>query len=342
VNPSDTARIILVTGKERVPKEACDLISSRPGFEVRRVPDDNLDAARLHEALAGASGYLIGGDEKPLAEHFDRAVSLEAVAWLGTDFRGNVPGWERAFERGIAFISTPGENAISVAEFALLLILTMARPFTEHVNRPAPEAADEALTKRNNLSPGVQLHGKTLGILGAGRIGARVAKAATQGLGMDVLYAAPRRNEPLEAALAARHVTLTELLENSHVVSLHRPGPAAGEPPVLGEAQLQRVRRGALLVNTAHHDLVDPDALLWAIEHRGLRAAFDGIGEGSAWVRLAALGPSQFLSVPPMGDLTEEARQRISRKAAEAVCQVLLGNDSALVNNPGFRDDRRR
>jgi D-3-phosphoglycerate dehydrogenase len=338
MSPSDIAGMVLVTGTQLVPKEACDLIG-RHGFKVRWIEDDSLDEARLHEELADAVGYLIGGDEKVLGEHFDRAANLEAVAWLGTDFKANVPGWEQAVKRGIALISTPGENAISVAEFTVLLILTMARPFIARANGGSTGGPGELPV---DSARAIELNGKTLGIIGAGRIGARVARVATHGFGMEVLYAAPHRNEPLEAALGVTHVTLTDLLSNSDIISLHRPGPVGDEQPLLGREQLERIDRDTVLINTAHHGLVDPEALLWAIEQRGLRAAFDGVGDGEVWERLAALGPSRFLGLPQMGFRTEGANLRISLKAAEAVCQVLSGSESALVNNPDFREIRRR
>jgi D-3-phosphoglycerate dehydrogenase len=341
MKPADTADVVLVTGTGVVPQEACSLIEER-GFKLRLVPDDYLDRARLHQELAGVSGYLIGGYEEPLAEHFDRADKLEVVGWVGTDFRGYVPGWERAFELGIAFVSTPGENAVSVAEFTLFLMLGIARPFVARVSAGAAEDRDGAPAESSDPPGGIELRGRTLGIVGAGRIGARVSKAAAQGLGMRVLYAAPRRNEALEAALDMTYVGLTDLLEFSDVISLHRPGPGRGEPPLLGRAELACARAGALLVNTAHPGLVDPYALMWAIEHRSLRAAIDGVGEGDVWRRLAALGPDRFLCMPQMGFRTRDASLRAGMRAARAVCDVLSGEDSDSVNNPGFREFRRR
>jgi phosphoglycerate dehydrogenase-like enzyme len=320
-----------------VPPEACKIIE-RGGFKLRHEPAEDLDRDQLHRALAGVSGYLIGGNEKPLDEHFAQAEELEVVAWVGTDFRANVPGWKRAFDLGIAFVSTPGENAASVAEFTLLLILGIARPFIPRAG--TEESGNSAGTEtRDSFPPGVELHGQTLGIVGAGRIGSRVARAAL-GLGMQVLYAAPRRNEALEAALGIEYFKLAQLLKESEVVSLHRPGLADGEQPTLGHAELERLGAGALLVNTAHPSLIDPDALLRAIEQRGLRAAVDGIGKEPAWTQLVALGPDRFLCAPDMGYRTPAAGLRAGKRAAQAVCDVLSGKDSASVNNPDFQERR--
>lgn len=321
-------REILVTGAQPLPPAALELLRKHD-LRVRPRPQD-LDAEALHHALDGVTGYLIGGPEVATEAHFEQATALEVAAWVGTDFRGNVPGWRRAFDLGIAFVSTPGANAVAVAEFTVRLVLTLARPLPRSLDPDDPPR------------PGTELRGRTIGLIGVGRIGAHVARMATLGLGMRAVYAAPRRNEPLEAALGIRRVDLAELLVRSDVVSLHRPGPDGDEPPELGPDQLDQLREGALLVNTGHHDLVDPAALLGVIERRGVRAAFDGIGEGDAWRRLAALDRTRFLALRQMGYLTHEALDTALLRATEGVCAVLTDTESPLVNNPDYRDLRHR
>ncbi|MEV7992583.1 NAD(P)-dependent oxidoreductase [Streptomyces sp. NPDC086077] len=329
--------IVLVTGTAVVPSQARRLITDR-GFALREVADDHVGTDDLHAALEGVSGYLIGGYEEPEPAHFERAVALEVVAFVGTDFRSYVPGWRTAYDWGVALANTPGENAASVAEFTVLLALTLARPFTDVIVRPSQSPGGPI----SRVSPpeGRELGGRTLGIVGAGRIGARVATIA-QALGMRVLYTCPRRNLALESATGIAYTDLDSLLSQSDVISLHRPGPTADEPPMLGRRELAICKDGALLVNTGHHDLVDPVALAWAIEHSNLRAAVDGFGSGDAWAALAALGPERFLSVPQMGFLTRDAGLRAGLRAARAVCDVLSGTGSPDVTNPDFRERRK-
>lgn len=333
---------VLVTGTSLVPDDARQLIERR-GFDVREIRDDWVGEAELHEFLAGARGYIIGGYEEPTAAHFEAASSLEVVAWVGTDFRAYVPGWKKAFELGIAMVSTPGANAPSVAEFTILLILTLARPFVANVLSNG-NVKDGGPPDARAPSPpvGMELGGRMLGIVGAGRIGAHVAKIAVQGLGMDVLYTGPRRNQPLETVLGLQHVELDDLLRRSDVISLHRPGPDAEDQPLIGRAELEVVRPGTLIVNAAHPNLIDPVALAWAIQHRGIRAAFDGIGNSSSWSLLKSQGPDRFLSVPQMGFLTQQANERAAGRAVQALCDVLSDEDSPLVNNPDFRAVRTK
>ncbi|MGW7243735.1 NAD(P)-dependent oxidoreductase [Streptomyces sp. NPDC054804] len=327
-------KLVLATGSGLVTDEACAYIRGRH-HDVRRVTDDHLDADGLHEALDGVAGYLIGGYEEPGDEHFARHPALEAVAWLGSDYRPFVPGWRSGHERGIAFITSPGTNADAVAEFTLLLCMTMAHPFVGSVVQPG--AAVPALP-----ASGRECAGRRMGIIGLGRIGRRVARMARAGLGMDVSYFSPRRDSALERSLGLTFRAKADLLASSDVVTLHRPGPHAGEAPELTAADLALLPHGSLLVNTVHPRLVDLTALLAAVRDRGIRAAFDGVSAGTEWDRLTGLGPDRFLAVPQMGFNTREANARAAMATARAVCDVLDGREPPSVDNPDFRSVRRR
>lgn len=315
------AKIVVVTGTSLVPKSVCDYIESQ-GCAVRRVDQDTFTPEELHRALKGASGYLIGGYEEPLAEHFEQSGRLEAVAWVGTDYKANVPGWRRAVELGIDMLNAPGANAISVAEFTILLLLAMSRPFTGSIT-----------TRDTGLpTPGIDLNGKRLGLIGCGRIGTRVARIAKYGFEMDVAYHAPRRNPIAEESLGITYHDKNDLLASCDVISLHRPGPSEEEDEYeIGRREFELLPEGAILINTAHHLHVDPDALLWSIETKGVRAAFDGTPAGEAWSRLAATGPERFLGLPPMAFNTTDANLRAGMHTAKAVCEVLTGRRVAHV-----------
>lgn len=325
-------RSVLVTGTSIVPDNVLADIESK-GFQVRRLRQDHFESDELDLALDSMSGYLIGGDESPTAANFEAAELLEAVAFVGTDYQTLVEGWERAYQLGIAFANCPGANAVAVAEFTMTLMLTMARPFTERISRPG--AIDAAPG-----TPGRELRNRTLGIIGAGRIGARVASIARSGFGMRVVYHAPHRNEPLELAVPLEYMSMDELLSVSDIISLHRPGTVIGSE-AFGERDFAQMRPGAVLVNAGHPLLVDPEALLVAVQDRGIRAAFDGHDVGPAWERLIALGPEKFLCVPSMAYNTAEANRNASTLAANAVCTVLAGGESPLVRNPDFLEVRR-
>ncbi len=322
-------KIVLVTGTSMVPESARDYIASR-GFEVCYIAKDTFTSAELAESLAGVSGYLIGGYEEPSAAHFEAATMLEAVAWVGTDYQANVPGWRRAMELGIAFLNSPGTNAVSVAEFTVLLMIAMARPFVERIAIPGEGPADLH-------APGTDLYQRRLGIIGLGRIGARLARIAKLGLEMDVVYFGPHRHQQAEQALGISYATKDELLATCDVVSLHRPGPSASEVCELAKREFASMKDGALVLNTAHPRLVDEADLYWAITTKGIRAAQDGWGGGQSWEKLLKLGTDKFLAVPSMAFNTHDANLRASMATARGVCDVLSGGSSSCVNNPDFR-----
>jgi phosphoglycerate dehydrogenase-like enzyme len=336
---SSDGRIVLVTGTTLVVQSALQEVEAR-GYTLRRLEKDEITAAELHQALRGASGYVIGGYEEPEAEHFEEADLLEAAAFVGSDYRAVVPGWRRAMELGIAFSATPGANADSVAEFTVLLMLALARPILGSIAR----SDTNGLIAPETMGPAaLELRGLTLGVIGPGRIGTRVAVIASAGLGMRVVYAGPHRKPEFESAASAHYAEKQELLAVSDVVSLHRPGPARGERPEIGRAELEQMKDGALLINSGHPDLVDPAALYQALgENRGIRAASDGLRRSPAWQSLVSLGPERFLCLPQTGFHTTAADLRASSIAVQTVCDVLRDTHTEfVVENPDYREVRQ-
>lgn len=325
---------ILVTGSSLVPQTVIAYLQHE-GFEVVYHAKDMWTPIELHEALEGISGYLIGGYEEPTAEHFERASALEIVVWLGTDYKAYVPGWQRASELGIAFANTPGTNANSVAEFTLGLLIILLRKIGyrfETLRSEQPFAGS-----------GIDLHNKTLGIIGMGRIGALVARIARLGFRMNVIYTNRTRYPGIESALDLQYMTKKELLCNADVISLHRAGLAKGESAELGAYEFSIMRKEAILINTAKWDLVDLHALYQALERKNLlAAAFDGAGVGEAWDRLTTLSWDQFIWFPQTGFNTSDANYRASMAAARAVVDVLRGASSPYVTNSDFREKRTK
>ncbi|MCX4744613.1 hypothetical protein OG455_03595 [Kitasatospora sp. NBC_01287] len=306
---------ILITGTDLVPDSVVDYVRAR-GYTPRRVRRDDLSEDELIAVLDGALGYLLGGWETPTDRVFETVRGLAAIGFVGTDYQLYVPGWRRARQLGMAVVSAPGANAVSVAEYTLLLMLGLARGRTG--------AVGPARTTAVGAPPlGRALRGRRLGVIGLGRIGAEVARIAGQGFGMEVRYSAPRPNPATARALGLRRCPKPELLGWSDIVSLHRPGPATGEAPELGAEEFTAMRPGTLVIDTVHPALVDFAALLEAIEHRQVRCAFDGQGEGPAWDALTARGSHGLIAGPTAGYHTLEANEAASRTAARAVCDLL-------------------
>lgn len=184
--------------------------------------------------------------------------------------------------RGIALAHLPDYSAPAVAEHALGLMLTLSRRI--HLSR------DRVMGRvpKGTSVRGWELGGKTLGIVGMGRIGSRVAKLA-QAFGMRLLATDPRRRAI--PGVSVRWVKLATLLRESDVVSLHMP-TSWGAPPLIGAAELRAMRRGAYLVNTSRMRLVDEAAVVASISagHLAGYAVDDVIQDRRAAARLLREG----------------------------------------------------
>jgi len=224
------------------------------GYEVVFcTPGIQPDEAELLRVLPGCVGYL-AGVEKISARVIDAAADLRVIARNGVGV-DNID-LEAAKRAGVAIVRAEGANTRGVAELAiaLMLALTRAVPFSDaHLKR-----ADW------QRRCGIELDGRTLGIVGCGNIGRQVALLAL-GLGMDVLAFDPYSDASFCPSGRFKYVDLTELWAGSDVISLHCP-PAADGSPVVMRQTLAAMKKGVYLVNTARAGLLDEDDVLEALD----------------------------------------------------------------------------
>ena len=245
-------------------KAGCEVIRNSVGRAYR--------AAELMELLPGMDAIITGTDELTAAV-INAADRLKTIAKHGVGLE--TIDLEAAAARGIIVTATPGTNHDSVADLALALLLAAARKLV-----PA-----HLSTKAGSWQAfyGIELRGKTLGIVGLGRIGKGVCQRA-QAFGMRVMAYDPYPDEIFAAAHNVTFVALEELLAQSDVVTLHAPAEATAGP-LLGPAELKLMKPTALLINTARGQLIDEVALAKALR------------EG----RLAGAGIDAFVNEPPVG-----------------------------------------
>ncbi|MCK8786066.1 phosphoglycerate dehydrogenase [Roseomonas sp. NAR14] len=249
-----------------------------------------------------------------------RVVSRHGVGYDSVDVAA-------ATRRGIPVLIAPAANGQSVAELAVGLMLAAARGI------PRQDAAIRA-GQWDRAGSGLQLSGRTLGLVGFGGIGRAVARAAL-GLGMTVLAFDPmaRPDPALPVELVA---DLDTLLRRSHVVSLHCPLDARTRG-LIGAAQLALMPPGGLLINTARGGLVDEAALLAALESGRLAGA--GLDTFAAEPPAAGNGLRAHPAVvmtPHMGGSTDAALDATASAAARHALAVLRGEpvDPAVCVNP--------
>jgi D-3-phosphoglycerate dehydrogenase len=280
--------------------------------EVRYRPGP-LTARRLAEAVADADGLIAGLDEIS-ADVFERALRLRAVAryGVGTD-RIDL---DAAAGRGVTVTVTPGANANAVAELTIALLLALARPLTA--------ARDRVRAGEWPAVRGLEVVDRTIGLLGLGRIGSLVA-AKARALGMRVLAYDPFVIPEQAEAAGGTLVDLGTLAAESDFVSLHAQ-LTDDSRGIVGQTFLARMKPGAALVNTARGELVEEDALLWALDHGPLRAvAVDVLAEEPPSPDNPLLRREDVIVTPHMGAHTAEAATAMGRIALDELLAVLAG-----------------
>ncbi|MGQ9586815.1 MAG: phosphoglycerate dehydrogenase [Thermoplasmata archaeon] len=225
---------------------------------------------------------------------------------------------EAATERGVLVMNAPSGNVVSTAELTIGFIFALARRIPQ-----ADASMRRGEWKRKEMK-GAQVQGKTLGIIGLGRVGAEVAKKASA-LGMTVIAYDPLVSPEVGVKLHVRLVTLDRLLRDSDFVSLHTPlTPQTRD--MLGKNELGMMKKSAFLINCARGGIVNEDALYQAlVENRIAGAALDVYSEepptGSKFLSL----PNVVLT-PHLGASTAEAQEEVGSEIAEQVIAYLRDN----------------
>jgi phosphoglycerate dehydrogenase-like enzyme len=242
-----------------------------------------------------------------------------------------------ASERGIAVINTPDGPTESTAEHAIGLILGLAKGIglaDRHLHGGGPFAI------RTLIEPGLELEGATLGLVGLGRIGRRVAQIASA-LGMRVLGVDPLMTAEQASALGVELTELPTLLARSDVVSLHAPSiPATYR--LIGVEALALMKQGAYLVNVARGELVDEAALLDALRRGHLAgAALDVFDPEPPDPDNPLLFEPNVIVTPHIAAFTRASIRRMHMMAAEQAAQVLRGERPPNVVNAEVWERRR-
>ncbi|MBA3454107.1 MAG: D-glycerate dehydrogenase [Deltaproteobacteria bacterium] len=221
-----------------------------------------------------------------------------------------------AARRTIAVSNTPDVLTEATAELAFTLMLVAARRIGEG-ERLIRSGAWTGWALDQLL--GVELHGKTMGILGFGRIGQAMARRAV-GFGMQVIYANPR---PVRES-SAKHVELDELFSTADVISLHCPLTPETRK-VVDARRLGLMKRTAILVNTARGDCVDEPALIAALTSGALFGAGLDVYVGEPGIHRDLLTCPRLVLAPHIGSATTETRTAMAQLCADAVIAVLSG-----------------
>jgi glyoxylate reductase len=310
------ARIVVT---RRIPEPAVELLQTAGDVWVS--PHDRpLETAELHEAVAGADGVVTLLHDRVDGAFLDAAgpgLRIVANAAVGYD-NIDVPA---CAGRGVAVTNTPGVLTEATADLAFALILMATRRLGEG-ERLIRAQTPWSWSMFFMLGTGIQ--GKTLGIVGLGKIGQATARRA-RAFGMEIVYTGRRRAQAgVEAELGARFVPLEELLAIADVVSLHCP-LSAETHHLIDSAALGRMKRSAFLVNTTRGPVVDEGALAEALRSGAIAAAGLDVFEREPEVHPDLLGLENVVLIPHLGSATVETRTAMGVLAARNVVAVLGG-----------------
>jgi D-3-phosphoglycerate dehydrogenase len=273
-------------------------------------PGKQPDEEELLRLVPGSLGWL-AGVEKITPRVLETARGLKAISRNGTGVDNvDLAVCERL---GIAVLRAEGANARGVAELAFGLLLALARSL------PFGDAALKA--GRWERRQGMELEGKTLGLVGCGKIGKLVARFA---LGMDMNVAAydAYPDRAFAPGPGFRFAALPDVLASSHAISLHCPHKS-GEPPVIDAAGLAKMRKGAFLINTARAGLVDAEAVRKSLDDGKLGGygvdVFDKEPPGPG----PLIGHDRVILSAHVGGYTAESVARATRVAVENLLAAL-------------------
>ena len=287
-------------------------------------------ATALAAELAGAEALIVRSATRVTDELLAAAPRLRVVgrAGVGVD---NIDV-EAATRRGVLVMNTPGGNAVSVAEHAIALLLALARRI------PQFDAATRA-GRWEKSSAGIEVRGKTLGLVGLGRVGAEVARRA-RALEMRVGAHDPYISENFARDAGVDLVSLEELLRRADFISLHAALVPATER-LINAATLAQMKPGARLINTARGELVDEAALADALRSGRLAGAALDVFAVEPPGASPLLGLPNVIATPHVAGSTQEAQEEVGVLIAQQVRDYLTdGTLRNAVNLPAISSEQ--
>ena len=304
----------------RIPPEGIDLLRQHTNLHI--FPHDRcINRDEIIASVASSEAILCMLSDRIDAAVIEAAPLLKVISNYAVGF--NNIDIDAARRRNIVVTNTPGVLTDTTADTAFALIMACSRRI----------ASAERWLRTNEFDGwaplmflGHDLTGKTLGILGAGRIGQAVAKRGALGFDMRILYTARNTKEELEKKYGASRVDLDRLLAESDVISIHVPLTAETNH-LIGRREFELMKHSAVLVNTARGPVIDEHALVDALESRRIFAAGLDVFEFEPHIsdRMKAL--DSIVILPHIGSASFLTRAKMSVIAARNILEVLAGRE---------------
>src|SRR5438874_1710913 len=321
-------RMVKVIVADKISERGVQLLKAQSGWNTVVTTKDTLE-----REIADADALIVRSATKVTADLLAKAPKLRAVgrAGVGVD---NID-LEAATKRGVLVMSTPGGNSVSVAEHTFALLLSLARQVPR-----LDKAIHEGRWEKSSAA-GTEVRGKTLGLIGLGRIGSEVAVRA-EAFDMRVLAYDPFISEAAAREMSVELVPLDQLLAESDFVSLHTALSPATQN-LINKANIQKMKSGARLINAARGELVDEAALAeWVKCGKLAGAAVDVFAEEPP-KSSPLVGLPNVIATPHVAGSTAEAQEEVGTQVAVQIKDYLAeGIIRNAVNLPSLSADQYR
>jgi D-3-phosphoglycerate dehydrogenase len=318
-----------------------DILRARPDVRLDRLENESADSVAA-PIMAAAHAYQIGAARDELARHFhvdqdmlQRAPNLLIVSSNGAGY--DPVDVEACTAAGVLVVNQSGGNAHSVAEHALGMLLTLSKRILE---------ADRAMRRKANVSRnalmGTEAQGKTIGIVGLGNVGRRIAALCNGLLGMKALAYDPYLTAAEMAARGADKVELDDLLRRSDYVSISCPLTRESRG-MIGAREFALMQPHAYFITTARGFIHDEAALVEALRNKRIAGAgLDVWSKEPPPPDHPLLQFDNVLASPHTAGVTREARANMGKIAAEQILDALDGKRPPRIINPEVWDDYTR
>jgi len=295
------------------------------GIEVDEISGQTPE--QLAAIIGDYDGLAIRSSTKVTAKLLDRATNLKVVgrAGIGVD-NVDIPA---ATARGVVVMNTPFGNSITTAEHAIALMFALARQL------PEADASTQAGKWEKNRFMGVEVTGKTLGLIGAGNIGSIVAARAL-GLRMKVVAFDPFLTPERAVEMGVEKAELDTLLARADFITLHTPLTDQTRN-ILSRANIAEAKKGVRIINCARGGLIDEAALKEALDSGQVGGAALDVFESEPAKDSPLFGTPNFISTPHLGASTSEAQVNVAIQVAEQMSDyLLLGGVTNAINMPSL------
>src|SRR5712692_9747162 len=313
---------------DKISERGVQLLKEQPGWNIVLTTKDTLNAE-----IADADALIVRSSTKVTAELLDQAKKLRTVgrAGVGVD---NID-LEAATKRGVLVMSTPGGNAISVAEHTFALLLALARQVPQ-----LDKAIHEGRWEKSSAA-GTEVRGKTLGLIGLGRIGSEVAVRA-EAFDMRVLAYDPYISEAAAHEISVELLPLEKLLAESDFVSLHTALSPTTQN-LISAATIRKMKKGARVINTARGELIDEAALAEALKSGHFAGAAVDVFVEEPPRNSPLVGLANVIATPHVAGSTAEAQEEVGTQVAVQIKDYLAeGIIRNAVNLPALSADQYR